>query len=799
MAKKRKKQSHKKIPVIEQSSNLTEHIPRSGLITGAAFTVIACIFTFPLIFKMNSSIYGFYDHVTTDLFATIHYYFWWMKEAVVTVKTSPLINPLIAAPYGSRMIFTNFTGYAQLPITILFGHLFSRNFAILFNLVASGLGAFYLVRYITKHDGAGIIAGIVYAFCPNMLVRSYTTFDSTQVQWIPFYTLFLIRFIEDKTWKHALLAGMFLLFNILFAMPYYLVYLPVQTIVVMLALAVWHAVGKKRGFNGLVKDLASPAGLKATGKAVSVLAVIAVIFAVYYSSIIGGETTMSTVQRTKAQLGELALKPLDYLVPHPRSALLKGDFKASYWDAVDRPEKNSDSNVAYIGYAALALAVYGFVKSKGSSRWVFLGCAVAAFWSTLGPTVLGLPSPSGLIHTFYAPFARRILMYKVFVQMSIAVLAGMGAAHLLRSIRKSKTELILAAGIALFMLLEYTLVPPTLSVDLTHNPEVYERVRDLPDDAAIFEVPFKRMNGNHYQGYMYYQTVHGKALFNHYMGLNFIPDRIKPFYVRMEVPLEAQEYSNLAALRYLGISHLVYHHAIRTMTVGFPAFMTTAFEEGNIDGLERIFKNEREPNKGIYPSPFDYTFADLYEITAEPCPVALTFDYHSPYEPVPGLLARDGYTQIGWQSALYDTTPTFYYPYPHLENFKKTVRMMRQGGKVTAVNLSDEPVDFSVSFFAESDDEGREIVVKWNDGPDIGNFVIGPEPVKCEIGPFHLDGAGTGEVTIWSTRDAFDYGPLTISTTAVLSDFRVVNIPTTAVLGGFRVVMKSGGVTDGVK
>ena len=775
MAKKKRRPPARETKILPERSYLTEKVKRPGLIAVAVYTFIACVLTFPLIFRMNSSIYGFYDHISTDLFAAIHYYFWWMKEAVVHLKTSPMVCPLTAAPFGSRMIFTNLTGFAQLPITIIFGHLFSRNFAILFNLVVSGLGVFLLVRHITKNNGAGFVAGIIFAFCPNMMVRAYTTFDSTQVQWIPLYTYFLIRFIENHTWKNAAIAGVFLLCNILFAMPYYLVYLPVHTIVILAGYAVWHAVGNKRGFDGLLKDITSSEAIKAWTKVVSVLAVLIVIFGLYYSTVIGGQSTLENVQRTKAQLDALSLKTADYLVPHPRSALFKGNFKATYWDAVDRPEKNSDSNVAYIGYIALALAVLGMVKGRGPAKWIFLAGALVAFWSTLGPSLLGIPTPAGLIHTLYAPFARRILIYKVFVQMSIAVLAGIGAAFLFRNTKKNAGELLLLVGLPFTMLLEYAIIPPVLSVDLSHNPEVYEHVRDLPDDSGIIEVPLRREVGYLYQGYLYYQTVHGKALFNPYMGLGRVPELIKPFYRQMEVPMEAQEYCNLAALRYLGISHLVYHHAVATRTVYFSSLIAPGFTQGEIDGLERIFTNDRDPRKGDYPSPYDYTFADLYEISAEPSPVALTFDYHSPYEPSPGVTQRDGRMQrIGWYSAFMDPDYSFYFPWTHVEKNETLIRMLRQGGKVTATNLSDDPVDFSVSFVAESDDEGREIVVKWNNGPDAGTFVIGPEPVKCVVGLFHVDGGSAGEISIWSSREAFKYGPDSLATSAVLSDFRVL-------------------------
>ena len=176
----------------------------------AGYSFIAFALTFPLIFRMNSSVYGFYDHITTDMFSNIHFYFWSIKRAIFDNGASPLHTTMFAAPFGTRMNLVNLTGFVHLPLTALFGHLFSRNASILFNLIVSGMGMFFLVRHVTKNALASFIAGLVFAFCPNMLVRSYTTFDSTQVQWIPFYTLAVLKYIENRTWKNAMIAGVFL-------------------------------------------------------------------------------------------------------------------------------------------------------------------------------------------------------------------------------------------------------------------------------------------------------------------------------------------------------------------------------------------------------------------------------------------------------------------------------------------------------------------------------------------------------------------------------------------------------------
>ncbi|MFC1540897.1 hypothetical protein ACFL50_00425 [Candidatus Latescibacterota bacterium] len=772
MAKKKKKQRAEDTTTVVKSSKLIKNKPKQTLISTSIYFFIASLLTFPLIFRMNSSIYGPYDHITTDLFSTVYQYFWWVKESIFTLGRSPFDNPLLSAPYGVRMTFVNLTGFVQLPITLVFGHIFSRNFAILFNLVVSGLGMFLLVRHITKSAGAGFIAGLVFAFCPNMLVRSYTTYDSTQAQWIPLYTLYLIKFIESRTWKNILIAGMFLIFHILFSFPYYLVYLPVHTIVLLSVFSLWHIRKHESGISGFIKGLFSPDAIKAWMKAAVVLGVAIVVFGVFYFSVTGGSSTMSSFTRTSEQLEELALKPADYLMPHPRSAFLKGNIKESYWDTF-RPGKNPDSFVAYIGYIAFLLALLGMIKTGGRIKWFFIAGAIVAFLSTLGPKLFGIPTPSGLIFSLYAPFARRILIYKVFVQMYVAGLAGMGFTFILKWL-KSDAGVVLALVILSCLIIgEYSLVPPALSVNLEHNPEIYQKITVLPEDSILFEVPARRNNGNQYQGYVYYQTIHGKKLFNSILGIPKIPENLRAFYKQMEVPIEACDYANLAALKYLGVTHLTYHWYIGTTTVSFGSLPAPSLYNCDVEGLSTLFRSDQGPKDGTFASPFDYTFADLHEITAEPCPIALIYDYNSPYNQIPGVLEEDFLVSFGWASALFDSTSTFYYPLP---NGEKTDRVMKKEGIVIAVNMSNEPVEFNISFFAESPDSGRVIQAKWNGRETIGTFEIGSGGTQCMVETIRLEGNENGTLNIIAQNEQYMYelGQGGIPAGAVMRNFRII-------------------------
>jgi hypothetical protein len=157
-----------------------------------------------------------------------------------------------------------------------------------------------------------------------------------------------------------------------------------------------------------------------------------------------------------------------------------------------------------------------------------------------------------------------------------------------------------------------------MSVNLTETPEVYKQVKALPEGSAIIEVPMRRINGNTYQGYIYYQIYHRKPMFNPFMdmGLNRVPKINREFYHKMEDIKEVGKYKNLIELKKLGITHLVYHYFVGTMTVQFPSYPSPELESGEVKGLRCIYRGSRTFNES-YTSPYDYSFADLYEITAQ--------------------------------------------------------------------------------------------------------------------------------------------------------------------------------------
>ena len=47
------------------------------------------------------------------------------------------------------------------------------------------------------------------------------------------------------------------------------------------------------------------------------------------------------------------------------------------------------------------------------------------------------------------------------------------------------------------------------------------------------------------------------------------------------------------------------------------------------------------------------------------------------------------------------------------------------------------------------------VEAKWNDGETVATFDIGPEPSPCIIDGLMLEPGASGELSLWSTREAY--------------------------------------------
>jgi len=132
----------------------------------------------------------------------------------------------------------------------------SYNVLCLASFGLSGFGMYLLVLHLTGYWGAGLIAGILFAFAPFRFGH-LEHFQLLTAQWIPFTFLFLHKFFSRPSLRHMLLCSVFSVLQML-SCGYYAVYLTF-----FMGIFVLHALlsGRNYAWRALLPRLVLMAGI----------------------------------------------------------------------------------------------------------------------------------------------------------------------------------------------------------------------------------------------------------------------------------------------------------------------------------------------------------------------------------------------------------------------------------------------------------------------------------------------------------------------------------------------------------
>jgi hypothetical protein len=177
---------------------------------------------------------------------------WWTRHSLLSLAQSPFFTNHLFYPEGVTLLFHPLDvsdGLLALPLYGLFGGDISYNLMILASFVLGGWGAYLLALYLTKHRAASFIAGLVFALSPYHFLRiDLGHLNLSTLQWIPFYTLFLLKFVQKGSKRSAVLAVFFLMFTALNSW-YYVVYCGLLS----LAIICWPGVNRPKAIHQLAR------------------------------------------------------------------------------------------------------------------------------------------------------------------------------------------------------------------------------------------------------------------------------------------------------------------------------------------------------------------------------------------------------------------------------------------------------------------------------------------------------------------------------------------------------------------
>ncbi|HLA39223.1 MAG TPA: hypothetical protein VJ417_04460, partial [Candidatus Glassbacteria bacterium] len=355
--------------------------------------------------------------------------------------------------------------------------------------------------------------------------------------------------------------------------------------------------------------------------------------------------------------------------------------------------------------------------------WVLVVFGLGAISITLGPYLslgqIKIPLPSLLIHKF-APFIRAIGRYGVFVQMSVALLAGYGVAELQRRREGNRSFDWLLGSLALLLAVEFahptvlTRVPTTPA----EAPPVYAKLAAMDDCRMIYECPPVAVTGMTNTDYFFDQTIHQKELFNRFFDVTNIPEKYFPFWLDMDFPGAVTDPANVAALRYFGVDCVVRHERNQT---GSPHLPLPDFSA--VAGLELVE---------------DFGADAIYRITADSATVLLSFDtrpfynysevelklkdegFEPPQVPNPGQAGA-----MGW-------------------------RIMLQKGTLRARNLLAEPQTVEIRALAVGIGGARRVRALLGGVPIAEFELIGAKATEVVIPGVSLGPEAVAEITLES-------------------------------------------------
>ncbi len=521
------------------------------------FTVLAVLFTYPLIRQMGDAIVG---QIGDNI-----YFIWlirWYNQALFSLHTSPFFNANLNFPAGWNLASTDTVPAIMLyavPLSWLGGATWAYNLALLLGYILSGWIMFLWLREMTGSTWAGLVGGTLFAFSPNHqahLVAGHLNLASTQ--WFPLYFWALYRLLRAPrfAWKPALVAALSL--GLISGVTPYYIYMTILFSGVFVAAWLWQE-GRQ------VLRLALWQNLAVLGGAGAVLALIPML---PYLSL---NQQGGLASRSINYASSLAASPTDFILPST-DHFLWGTWIGAHFDRSLLVEAT-----LYVGVVGGLLALLAWIKRKESGAadlftpavWVI----VISFILALGPHLLWLnqkvvlPLPGflagllahrsisiplpGLFLFQYFPLydkMRALARFGFFALFFISVLAGLGAAWLMQKLPERR-RIVVALVLLGLILVDFYPGPYATLARIDARPVDYWLAQQ-PGDGAVAQFPIDQEVD---QDQVYNSSVHGKP----YIG-GFFSANVPSQYLDVRPALsEFPSTDAITTLRRLGVEYMV--------------------------------------------------------------------------------------------------------------------------------------------------------------------------------------------------------------------------------------------------
>lgn len=449
----------------------------------------------------------------------------WFAHAVVTPGTA-LFNANIFFPETRTLALSDamlVEGTVAAPLNWLgIQPLLVHNLMLLGGITLSGLAMFALAKHLTGSRGAGVLAGLVFAYAPYRF-EHFMHMELQWAMWSPLAFLFLHRTCETGRLRDGLGTGACVALQMLSSI-YYGIFLAT-----LLGLGALFSLWRDRSvpLQAAVKSLVAGAFLAA---------IVCTAYAIPYL-----RAHERVGDRPIGEVATFSATPGDYLSA-TESNWLYGVTARRGW-----PERH-----LFPGALPIILAMVGLLlRVPGRRTILYLLLLVAAFEGSLGSHSLVYPALYNHVPLYRG--LRAAARLGIFVLLFLGVLTAYGYQALAAAMPRAR-RFALAAACAAVILAEYHVTVPLVEFEKT-APPIYKLLASQPIGVlAEFPVATPSSLPGWDPLYAYMSIFHWFPLVNGYSGM------YPPSYInRLERIAHFPDATSLKQLRADTVRYVIVH------------------------------------------------------------------------------------------------------------------------------------------------------------------------------------------------------------------------------------------------
>jgi hypothetical protein len=494
---------------------------RHGVVPVIFFTLATLLLTYPVITQLSTHAAG---APYGDAFEVVRM-IWWTGESLAQ-GMHPASQPMLTYPdqFFSAMHWASpLTHLAAWPLTWFFSSLTAYNLSFLLTHILTGLAAYLLLWELTRHSGAALLGGLILIAFPTRMAHATAGHLGLLVNyWRLLYVWSLVRLWKAPGWRWGVLAGLFLVLTAA-TFPTNIVYELVPLSAVLILWWGWEHRAEWRQW----------------GRPLLLVGVIAAVgLLVLYWPLLQGLLSGSADYLQEGGVVQYSADLLGFITPNLYNPTAVRLGLIPSW-AGEVLGDNINEGTAYLGIAAVALAVLGLIwRGRQARPWLVL--ALVCMVLSLGPVlkiadqIVTLTPEPGRTESVLMPYAlfgalpgmsmgRTPGRLNIITGMALAVLAAYGWAALsarLPRLKRSGWQIGAVLVVAALILIEY----PVFAAFPTTEAAVPTYFDELAADAEqdIVRPVLNLPAGDFFVGewLLYYQTIHHQPVLTGRVGRN---------------------------------------------------------------------------------------------------------------------------------------------------------------------------------------------------------------------------------------------------------------------------------------